>query len=79
MTTPWLTPAAAAQYVGRTVGALRALRQRGGGPAYYRMRSRIRYRVADLDSWLDAGRVETADTSAAAQRPIVRRRRRSAA
>jgi hypothetical protein len=75
MPSPWLTPDQAAQHVGRSRDALRMLRQRGGGPAYSRVRGRVRYRVADLDSWLDSGRVETADT---APRPGARRRTRAA-
>ncbi len=75
MGTDWLTTIEAAAHVKRTVGALRELRARGTGPAYYRTGRRIYYRAADLDSWILAGRVQTA---AAAARPAARRRTRAA-
>lgn len=56
MTTPRngvATPSQAANYLGRTVQALAALRHRGRGPAYSKAAGRITYRWADLDAWLD--------------------------
>lgn len=52
----------AAPYIGYTPAALRAWRSQGRGPAYIRVNRSIRYRIADLDSWLQAHRVEPRET-----------------
>lgn len=51
-THPLLTPAEAAQFLGRSVAALAQLRYRGGGPPYIKAAGRIRYRRAAIDAWL---------------------------
>ncbi|MFN7916898.1 MAG: helix-turn-helix domain-containing protein [Vicinamibacterales bacterium] len=48
----------AANYVGFSTAYLRLCRSKGRGPAFIRVGRSIRYRVADLDAWLDAHRVE---------------------
>lgn len=53
-----LKPSEAAEYLGRTTAALSQLRHRRMGPAYIKSGNNIRYRVTDLDAFLDAGRVE---------------------
>jgi len=52
----------AAPYIGYRPPALRAWRREGRGPAYIRHGRSIRYRVCDLDSWLEAHRVTTRDS-----------------
>lgn len=53
-----LKPPAAAEYLGLAVGTLNNRRSAGLGPTYIRLPNRqIRYRVADLQAWLDAGEV----------------------
>jgi excisionase family DNA binding protein len=42
----------AADYLGLGKSTLDKLRVRGGGPAYYKVGSRIVYDVSDLDDWL---------------------------
>lgn len=53
-----LFEADAANYVGFSTAYLRLCRSKGRGPAFIRVGRSIRYRVADLDAWLDAHRVE---------------------
>jgi predicted DNA-binding transcriptional regulator AlpA len=49
----------AGPYIGYSTHALRKWRREGTGPAYLQVGSRsIRYRVADLDNWLEQRRVE---------------------
>ena len=59
--TPTIDEQNAAPYVGYTRDALRKWRREGRGPAYIRFNRSVRYRVSDLDAWLDAHRVETRD------------------
>jgi excisionase family DNA binding protein len=50
-----LTPKQAAKYVGISEGALRLWRTEGKGPRYFRAGEKlVRYRRADLDSWIEA-------------------------
>lgn len=50
----------AASYLGLSVSTLQAWRWRGRGPAYLKLGGRtIRYRMADLDSFLAGCRVES--------------------
>jgi hypothetical protein len=52
----------AAAYIGLTVAYLRKARYLGDrGPAYLRIDRTIRYRIADLDAWLEQHRVEPRD------------------
>ena len=52
-----LTEREAASYVALSSHTLRAWRARGGGPVYHKLGRSIRYRVADLDTWLQTCRV----------------------
>jgi len=45
---------AAAQNLGLAVSTIQKLRLRGGGPKFLKLGRAVRYRVADLESWLDA-------------------------
>lgn len=57
-----LSPAEASDRLGIAVGTLRNMRSRGGGPPYVRVGRRIRYRLVDLDRWLDQRtRMNTSD------------------
>jgi predicted DNA-binding transcriptional regulator AlpA len=50
-----LTPRQAAKYVGVSEAALRLWRTRGEGPRHFRAGEKlIRYRRADLDSWIES-------------------------
>jgi len=53
----WFTPAEAGEYLSLSTKTLENLRLQGNGPTFSRLGHRIvRYRRADLDSWLEAGR-----------------------
>ena len=50
-----LTPMQAAKYVGISEAALRLWRAEGKGPRYFRAGEKlVRYRKADLDSWIES-------------------------
>lgn len=55
----------AAQYLAMSVAWLRQGRMRGRGPAFVRFGRTIRYRIVDLDLWLDQHRVDPARRGAA--------------
>jgi hypothetical protein len=52
----------AADYIGMSRAYLRQARHQGRGPAYLQLGRPVRYRVADLDRFLNARRVETRDS-----------------
>lgn len=50
-----LTPKQAGRYIGISEAALRLWRAEGKGPRYFRAGEKlVRYRRADLDSWIEA-------------------------
>lgn len=49
-----LTPTELAQYLGVSVGALAQLRYTGRGPAFTKAGRQVRYRMADVQAYLDA-------------------------
>lgn len=50
-----LAPRQAAKYLGISDAALRLWRSRGEGPRYFRAGDKlVRYRRADLDSWIES-------------------------
>ncbi len=50
-----LTPMQAAKYIGISEAALRLWRSEGRGPRYFKAGEKlVRYRRADLDSWIEA-------------------------
>lgn len=51
-----LDPIATASYLGVAKQTLARWRCEGGGPAFLKLGTRIRYERADLDRWLDARR-----------------------
>jgi Helix-turn-helix domain len=66
MDSPLLTVNEAADYVRGSASYLNKLRVTGGGPQYIKRGSRVFYRRADLDRWLDKQvRKSTAEGKAA--------------
>jgi hypothetical protein len=60
-----LDPGATAAYLGIAKQTLARWRCEGGGPAFLKLGTRIRYERADLDVWLDARRhLSTSDRRA---------------
>ena len=58
MTSPYLTPKAAAEYVQSTQTPLAQYRSERRGPAYIKRGRLVFYTVDDLDNWMRANRVE---------------------
>jgi predicted DNA-binding transcriptional regulator AlpA len=54
--TGYLKPLEAAQYLRSSPSTLAKLRLYGGGPTYSRIGRAVRYRLADLDAWMDLRR-----------------------
>lgn len=54
----WLTAADVADEIGIGYSTLGLMRQRGEGPAFYRVGGVVRYRREDVDAWLASCRVE---------------------
>ncbi|RZZ84788.1 helix-turn-helix transcriptional regulator [Pseudoxanthomonas winnipegensis] len=61
-----MAAAAAASYLGLSKSTLDKMRSQGRGPRYFRLGGRVFYRKADLDDYIKAGVVETADSRAKA-------------
>lgn len=59
-----LNSAQAAKHLGLSKSTLDKMRMEGRGPRYLRVGSRCFYRPADLDAYLEAAVVETADSRA---------------
>lgn len=57
MTTDLLAPADAADKLGTTVGTLAHWRYTKQGPPYVKIGHAVRYRIADLDKWIEANTV----------------------
>lgn len=58
-----LTPKQAAKYLGISDGALRLWRSERKGPRYFRAGEKlVRYRRADLDSWIETRLSEPSGT-----------------
>lgn len=55
-----LDETAAAEYVGLKAQTLRKWRGRARGPVFYRVGVAIRYRVSDLNRWLESCRCDPA-------------------
>jgi hypothetical protein len=53
-----INPRDAAVYLGCSRQWLAVLRMKGTGPAYHKHGSWVRYRVADLDAWVERHRVQ---------------------
>lgn len=67
-TTTIIAPAAlntrqAATRVGLSAGHLENERSAGRGPAYIKLGGAVRYRIQDLDAWLESHRVSTLDAA----------------
>lgn len=61
----------AAQYIGVSYAALRKLRSVGGGPDFIKSGKFVRYKIEDLDKWIDSKSVYS---SCAAYRAGVKER-----
>jgi len=58
-----LTPIQAAKYIGISEAALRLWRSEGKGPRHFKAGEKlVRYRKADLDSWIEARLIEPSVT-----------------
>ena len=69
-----LTTRDAAERLGLSPKTLERFRSEGGGPAYLKAgpgkRARVRYRLADLEAWLDANRFTSTAAHAARTREV---------
>ena len=54
----WLNEEETAMYLSLSIHLLRKWRSQGGGPEYYRIGSRILYRVEVLNEWVEVHRVK---------------------
>jgi predicted DNA-binding transcriptional regulator AlpA len=64
-----LTPGQASKYLGVSEAALRLWRSRGEGPRHFRAGEKlIRYRRADLDSWIETRLSEPSTSSISTER-----------
>ena len=50
----FLTTKRAAEYLGLRPNTLEAWRCRGGGPRYVKLGRAVRYRVTDLNDWIES-------------------------
>ena len=62
-TDPLYAPPAVAERCGLTVQALALMRHEGNGPTYIKLGRRVRYRMSDVEAWLDANTVKTGDAA----------------
>lgn len=51
---PFCTTKEAAKYLGLKRTTLEAWRCRGGGPRYLKLGRSVRYRLSDLDAWVES-------------------------
>ena len=54
---PPVTERAAARYIGMSLAFLRQARREGHGPRHFRIGRAVRYRLADLEAWLEKHRL----------------------
>lgn len=52
ITSPWMTPKEAAEYLKTTVRTLQHYRTKKSGPHYEKRGKVIRYNIEDLDRWM---------------------------
>lgn len=60
----YLSPEAAARFLGFSIRTIEGWRQHGGGPRCTRIGRTVRYRVRDLVAFMDANSEEAADATA---------------
>ncbi|MFP3983333.1 MAG: helix-turn-helix transcriptional regulator [Desulfurivibrionaceae bacterium] len=53
-----LTEKEAAEFIRGSVKTLQARRYRHQPPVYYKVGGAIRYKIADLEGWIESGKVE---------------------
>lgn len=59
MDDPWLNTEEAAAHIKRATGTLEKLRVYGGGPRYSKQGRSVRYRLSDLNAWMESGMVSS--------------------
>ena len=52
-----MTPRQLAQYLGSSISALSQYRAQGTGPAYYKIGRAVRYRLSEVNKWLEQQRI----------------------
>lgn len=62
-TEPLYAPPVVADHLGLSVQALALMRHEGNGPAYVKLGRRVRYRMSDVEAWLDANTVKTGEVA----------------
>ena len=68
-TSPWLDTAAAARHLGREPGTLRGWRSIGKGPTFHLVSGQfVRYRIDDLDAFLEPPAAKNLSADDAASR-----------
>lgn len=63
-TEPLYSPPPIAEHCDLSVQALALMRHEGTGPAYVKVGRRVRYRMSDVEAWLDAHTVTTSESAA---------------
>ncbi|MBF0429286.1 MAG: helix-turn-helix domain-containing protein [Magnetococcales bacterium] len=63
----YLATIGAAQHIGLGKSTLEKLRLTGGGPTFCKMGKAVRYKISDLDSWMDSRRVSNTSEADARQ------------
>lgn len=67
MTEELVSPAALAEYLGTTTGALAQMRYRGIGPKFIKLGAKaVRYSMADINAWLAANTMQCTSERATA-------------
>jgi predicted DNA-binding transcriptional regulator AlpA len=61
---PTIDTAGAAEYTGLSRSTLEKMRLYGGGPKFLKLRRLVKYRIADLDAWMDAHLMSTTSSKA---------------
>jgi predicted DNA-binding transcriptional regulator AlpA len=56
-----LTAKQTATYVGLSTSTLAKMRMSGSGPSYHKLGRKVVYDISDIDTWLAAQRVSTAE------------------
>ena len=62
-TEPLYAPPTVAEHLGLSVQALALMRHEGTGPAYVKLGRRVRYRMSEVEAWLDSNTVKTGDAA----------------
>jgi hypothetical protein len=66
MEDPWLNTEEAGAHIKRAPSTLEKLRVYGGGPRYSKQGRSVRYRLSDLNAWMESGLVTSTSEREAA-------------